>query len=291
MGGPEGLGSPPVVSNEGPTCIDTTSAYMTADVWESATLYGIFHPPGVMQKQKVSGDSSQRLQKPSKGPTAGSLWTHRRRADTRGAPKPKGQYLCDVQGCRKEYKQSQGLWLHYREKHSPNLCTYCGVFRWARPYRYREHLEKRHPEVDLKMVLDEARQTRHSATITAGYPWQQQFSPSTPKHDRWGHAESQPYLLSSSALGVVKPPPIFPVTVSVAHHNLQPGAAEPTIWTKHKHEDSPQFQVLSARTWFSSSEEYARPAKGCGRRLLEVHKPRWYVTTLSVYTIYLRFLN
>ncbi|KAH9978485.1 hypothetical protein BJV74DRAFT_953355 [Russula compacta] len=262
MRGPEGLGSPPVVPNEGPTYINTTSAYMTADVWEPATLSGIFHFPDVMQKRRGSGDSPQRLHKLCKGPTMGSSRTDRRQADARGAPKPKGPYLCNVQGCSKEYKQPQGLRLHYREKHSPNLCTYCGVFKWARPYRYRQHLENRHPDVDLKTALDEARQTYHSATITKGYPRRQQFSPFTPELDRSGDAESRPYLLASSTLGVVKPPSISPVAVSLADYSLQPRAAEPTIWIKHRHEDSPQLQVLSARTRVSSSEEYAQPTKG-----------------------------
>ncbi|KAH9962759.1 hypothetical protein BJV74DRAFT_337672 [Russula compacta] len=205
--GPERFGSTPVVLNEGPAHFATTIANTTADFLESET---VFHTPGVVQsqEQRVSGDSSQRLQKTGKGPAAGPSRTSRR-GDARGAPKPKGSYLCIVQGCDNKYKQSQGLWLHYREKHAPNLCPYCGVFKWARPYRYKEHLEKEHSGVDPEAALDEATWARRSAKITSGYSRRQQFFPSTPEHDRWGHAGTQ----SSST---------FPPTVSLADCSLKP---------------------------------------------------------------------
>lgn len=206
--GPESFGSTPVVSNDGPTHFGTTIADTTADFLESATLSGVFHTPGVVQsqEQRVSGESSQRLQKTGKGPAAGSSRTSRR-ADTRKARKPKGPYSCNVKGCGKKYKQSQGYWLHYREKHAPNLCTHCGVFKWARPYLYDEHLKNQHPNVDP--ALDKATRARHSATITTGYPPRQQYSPSTPEHDRWGYAKSRP----SSTL---------PPAVSHAGYSMKP---------------------------------------------------------------------
>jgi hypothetical protein len=33
------------------------------------------------------------------------------------------------------------------------LCTYCYAFEWGRPYRFKEHLEKEHPDVDLDAAL------------------------------------------------------------------------------------------------------------------------------------------
>jgi hypothetical protein len=37
---------------------------------------------------------------------------------------------------------------------------YCGHFTWARPYRLKQHLEKRHPDVNTKAAMEEAMMMR-----------------------------------------------------------------------------------------------------------------------------------
>ncbi|KAH9968466.1 hypothetical protein BJV74DRAFT_990666 [Russula compacta] len=227
-----------------------TSINPTACSLGPATLSGISHTPAVTQSQERKGPRARlkKSQETGKGPTAGSSRMSRR-ADLGGSPNLKGPFSCNVQGCSKKYKQSQGLGLHYREKHTPNLCAYCGNLEWARPYRYRKHLEKWHPGLNFEVALDRATGP---------------FTPSTPEHDQWGHAGSQPYPLTSSPPHrVTKVSAIFPQAVSPVDHNLQPESevVEPTTWAKHEHEDSPQSEVLGIRTAFSFTEEYTEPEK------------------------------
>ena len=42
---------------------------------------------------------------------------------------------------------------------------YCHDFKWGRPYWFKEHLKKRHPDVDPNVALEEATKTRRRATI------------------------------------------------------------------------------------------------------------------------------
>jgi hypothetical protein len=80
-----------------------------------------------------------------------------------------GQYSCNV--CGKRYSQASGLGRHHRETHEISLCMYCRDFKWGgRPYRLREHLEKRHPDVDVDAALDEATRTRRRTTIGTSHP-------------------------------------------------------------------------------------------------------------------------
>ncbi|KAI0296867.1 hypothetical protein BC826DRAFT_1103666 [Russula brevipes] len=97
------------------------------------------------QGQNASQSRPKQYQKKRKRPTAAS-------PPSSGAPK--GLYSCIICGCNRA--QRQGLWLHYREKHFPNSCMYCGTFKWGRPYRYRKHLEKEHPEASPEVDLGAA---------------------------------------------------------------------------------------------------------------------------------------
>ena len=75
---------------------------------------------------------------------------------------PVDRYPCDI--CGKSYAQTQGLKRHQREKHDASFCTYCDVFAWGRPYRLREHLEERHPDVDVNAALEEATRVHRKTT-------------------------------------------------------------------------------------------------------------------------------
>jgi len=120
-----------------PSCVPTTVQYQ-----EHGELRGLL----------------QQLQKPGKGkgPVVSSPQSSRQPVGTRQARhqahKP---YPCNV--CRKKYAQSQGLLRHYREKHHPMLCGHCGAFEWGRPYLYKEHLQKEHPNVNPDTALREAK--------------------------------------------------------------------------------------------------------------------------------------
>ncbi|KAH9961063.1 hypothetical protein BC827DRAFT_1293823 [Russula dissimulans] len=121
-------------------------------------------PPGIScasvirvvqyKEQRASRGLLQQLPKQVKGrgPAASSSRSSRRPAGTRGPLN--GPYLCNV--CGKPYKQQQGVLRHHREKHDPELCNYCGIFKWGRPYLYKKHLQKKHSGVNLDGALDKA---------------------------------------------------------------------------------------------------------------------------------------
>ncbi|KAH9968465.1 hypothetical protein BJV74DRAFT_889878 [Russula compacta] len=232
LGGSEVFVPAPVVSNEAPTPmypanVDTTRnqgqegvlmnvppdrgpyTYVDTTAYSSglSSLSGISRTPDLVQhhEQRASQPEPQKFKKTEKQLALASSRTSRRLA---GAPK--GPYSCSIQGCSKEYARPGGLGRHYREKHAPNLCMHCGVFKWGRPYLLREHIEKKHPDVDLDAALDKA--TGTSSRIITGHPQQQWVSPSAPEHDQWGCAESQPYPLT---LPPISPPPMRPATCGV----------------------------------------------------------------------------
>jgi len=77
---------------------------------------------------------------------------------------PMGRYSCNV--CGKRFSQPQGTKRHQRETHGASPCMYCGDFKWGRPYLLRDHLKKRHPDVNIDAALEEATRTRRRATGT-----------------------------------------------------------------------------------------------------------------------------
>jgi hypothetical protein len=78
------------------------------------------------------------------------------------AGRPVTLFSCSV--CGAKYRQRQGLIRHHREKHETSLCLYCDA-KWGRPYQYRDHLEKHHPDVDPDMVLGKAAGARRRSGI------------------------------------------------------------------------------------------------------------------------------
>jgi hypothetical protein len=143
----------------------------------------------------------------------------------RGAPP--GRYRCT---CGRDYAQPQGLTQHRRETHEAYICMYCGAFAWARPYRFREHVKRKHPGVDPDVALEEATymkmKTRRSVTTkTKDLP--QCASPS---------AVTRLYPSSSRSAARGVPPVSLPAVASVGYDS-QPGSAESTM-EMHKYEDA-----------------------------------------------------
>jgi hypothetical protein len=97
-------------------------------------------------------------------------------------------YPCKA--CGERYAQPQGVNRHYRAKHDPSSCIYCGA-KWSRPYQYRDHIEKLHPDVDPDLVLGKAAGSRRKATV-------RREQPPAIEHDRRIHPVS------------LRPPPILP---------------------------------------------------------------------------------
>ena len=143
----------------------------------------------------------QPLRRTGQGPTATSLRSLRQPAGTHGVPR--GRYPCNI--CGKRYSQPQGVTRHHREKHEVRLCVHCEVYEWARPYRLRQHIEKRHPGVDPEAALEEATGTRRKATMITRYLPQERVFPLPFEYDGQGGAEPQLYQLTPPL--AVRPPP------------------------------------------------------------------------------------
>ncbi|KAH9047231.1 hypothetical protein EDB84DRAFT_525790 [Lactarius hengduanensis] len=63
-------------------------------------------------------------------------------------------YQCHI--CHSSFKQQEALKNHLGVKHAYRIvCSYCGNFKWLPGYnnRFREHLERKHPEVACKDAL------------------------------------------------------------------------------------------------------------------------------------------
>lgn len=143
-------------------------------------------------------------------------------------------YLCDI--CGKRYSQSQGVSRHRQAEHNPHSCLYCD-FKWSRPYQYRIHLKRLHPDVDPDDVLGKSAESRRRSTIIGrDLP----LPPPSIEPDgpgRRNRAESRPLTLPRV------PPPAVPnvthdlrpavLSVSYGHH---PEHAELTN-TMPTHED------------------------------------------------------
>jgi len=84
----------------------------------------------------------------------------RRPSSIRGAPER--SYSCDT--CGEHYSQPQGVSRHRRKAHNPHACLCC-EFKWSRPYQYRDHLEKHHPDVDRDYILGKPAGSRRRSTI------------------------------------------------------------------------------------------------------------------------------
>ncbi|KAF8262175.1 hypothetical protein EI94DRAFT_1744165 [Lactarius quietus] len=88
---------------------------------------------------------------PQPSPPIGSCATSFSRNTTSSKQRAKQhrvRYRCNI--CRKEFAQRQGVRRHQLEKHEPNHFPHCPTFSWGRLYHFKQHLKKKHPEVDLE---------------------------------------------------------------------------------------------------------------------------------------------
>jgi hypothetical protein len=179
-------------------------------------------PPRVESRERrESQDRPHQYQQSRKKGEVQSLHWSRRPADIHKARIP--QFSCD--DCGAKYVQQQGLNRHHREKHKPSLCMYCDV-EWGRPYEYRDHLEKHHPDVDPDMVLGKAAGSRRRSACFVTRHRPQQVSLPTIEHGRRGHS------------GIRRYPPavVKPSTVTVPPPDMtyvpQPESTQPIMTNK-----------------------------------------------------------
>jgi hypothetical protein len=174
-------------------------------------------PVAQYEAQEATQDMLHQVQTPGKGPAVASSPPSRRPAVICASAKL--QHSCNI--CGKTYSQPQGVRRHQRETHKASLCAYCHSFEWGRPYRLREHIKKRHPDVvDIEAALDEATEMRRKVTKNPRCLSREQVSgsPPTPQHDRQiraavtarvSHPDHplEPTSPTSPPPAVAKPPP------------------------------------------------------------------------------------
>jgi hypothetical protein len=184
------------------TGVDTASNFLVARI-PPGTSY--IPPPIKSREKRGPQDRADQYQKSKKKGKVESLHWSRRPADIHKARIP--QFSCD--DCGAKYVQRQGLNRHRREKHEPDLCMYCGA-KWGRPYEYRDHLEKHHPNVDRDMELGKAAGSRRRSAIFVRRRSPQVSLP-TIEHSRRGHSGIRPYppaVVKPSPSTAALPPPI-----------------------------------------------------------------------------------
>src|SRR5258708_9930887 len=127
--------------------------------------------------------------------------------------------------CGASLTQWQGLTRHIRTALNPTSCVSCD-FKSARPYAHREHILKRHPELNPDEVLGKRAGSRRPATPLTKRSAQQPRSLPTVEQGQQMLARFQPYPLA---------PPLVAGVTSVsqpatsAAHNLQPLHPGPAI--------------------------------------------------------------
>ncbi|KAI0255249.1 hypothetical protein BJV78DRAFT_754161 [Lactifluus subvellereus] len=147
-----------------PACVVTISP----DFPTPLTLQGIpcNSPKTQYEDQRVSRDIPRQFPQMSKDPAPTSL--SRGPASSGRSPSAREalerSYSCEK--CDKEFTQPQGLNRHRREIHEPKTCTFCGAFKWGRRYLLKEHLKKKHPELNTDSALAHHGATRGSKCST-----------------------------------------------------------------------------------------------------------------------------
>ena len=114
----------------------------------------------------------------------------------------KRRFMCKA--CGTSYAQQQGLNRHNGKKHNPNLCKCC-KFEWIRPYEYRAHLEKCHPDENPDEVLGKpAKSHRRTAAFVGRRP--QHDLPPISGYDGQGHSENRLYPPAVAKSSTITPP-------------------------------------------------------------------------------------
>ena len=132
---------------------------------------------------------------------------------------------------------------HRQKAHqNPHLCYVLGCeFKWTRPYEYRAHLEKQHPNVNPDEVLDKPAGSRLRSTIIGRD--RIRFSPAV-EPDQLSQVELQrPITLAVPGAATVTNDPL--PAMSPVTFDPQPEYAEPSIAIR-KHEDGRRLYFLGA---------------------------------------------
>ena len=209
----------------------------------------------VQFQQRAPHDQPHKFQKTGIGPTATSWRSGRRPATIHGPPRRR--YLCSI--CGKGYAQRQGLTRHQREAHKTNLCRHCDAFEWGRPYLLREHLKRRHPDIDPDVELEEVKRNSHRTTTSTTHLPRGSVSPLALEHSGRDDVESQLRPPTLSLPPVMNFPYVTPAHASQeVDLDPQPELAEPII-INSKREDAWQLEALnSTEKGFSDGEELGR---------------------------------
>ena len=198
-------------------------------------------PTSVQIHQRAPHDQPQKIQKTGNRPTATSWQSGRQPTTINGAHRRR--YLCTI--CGKGYAQRQGVTRHQREVHKTNSCRHCRAFQWGRPYLLREHLERRHPDIDPDTELEEVNRNSRKTTISTTHLPREWVLPPALEHSRQVSVESQLRPPTLSLPPVKNFPPVSPNAFQDVDDCLQPNLAEPAIM-KNNHEGAQQLEALNS---------------------------------------------
>lgn len=207
--------------------------------------------PVQSQQQSASRDELRRFQTSRKGHAATTSRSYRRRTGIRGAPKR--PYLCDI--CGKAYAQPQGVTRHHREAHQVSVCSYCGNFRWGRPYQLRKHLKEHHPNINPDSVLGGPIGSRRKVTQVSKCSPQQQVS------TRRGCDEPRLCPQASHSPDVAEVTLLSPTPVMSPLDYPQSKSVEP-MYTTQAHEDPRDLSLDADYTCAAvpSTDEFVQQA-------------------------------
>jgi hypothetical protein len=215
---------------------DTRVNERTDDLAPITGLADSFTPSGVQNQRRESRNQLQQSKEAGKRPTTPPLKP--RRPSIRGALKPR--FKCPH--CKNSYAQRQGLKRHIGEAHEPKICWYCGDFRWARPYLFKEHLKKHHG-INPDEALEEIKvMTDGGTTITRYLPQRWDSLASANEGQHGSEAKLHPPISPPPA--ALKSPLIFRPTASLRGYKLQPEVKEPA-YMKSKCGDARQFEAFN----------------------------------------------
>ena len=166
-------------------------------------------------------------------------------AGMRGAPEL--LYSCDA--CGERYAQRQGVSRHRRRAHNnPHSCLCCN-FKWSRPYRYRDHLKKHHPDVDRDYVLGKPAGSRRRSTIIGRDRTHHLSLPAVELGQLSPTASAEPRQVQTEValLGATKSTHASSLAMSPAVCNPQPKYAEQAITANEfEHAGRLEYQFLGA---------------------------------------------
>ena len=151
------------------------------------------------------------------------------------------RYSCET--CGQKFVQPQGVSRHRQRVHqNPHPCFVLGCkYNWTRPYEYRAHLEKRHPNVNPDKVLGKPGGSRLRSTIIGRD--RPRFPPSI-ESDQRSQAEPWQRPMGPHLPAVAKVTDVPSPAMSPAYE-AQPVHAELPVATR-KHEDGRRLDFLGA---------------------------------------------